>query len=999
MIKKATKFIFLGLFIYAFAGNNAVMGQEQSEVILSSDFNGWSENSFLNKFGNGYLYITAQVNTDDDQNFKFRVIDLEKDDNWYYQWGRDNQVLSLQQKHEVWAANGDRWSPEDMKLQPTSGKYYTFTMQEPTDDYETNTYIMIQETSAEPVAISSVTQFPAIGSVELDDDVTVTVVLSAAPSAEERFYVRYAVDNDWDNTVQSKLDFSDGDGTTASVVIPAQGLSEVNYYVFSTTIDDIDADFDLATINLNNNGGENYVYSAEEDEPVIGWETIDDGDWSSADTWNLALVPPTDVSMGSVTVTHEVMGNQDAIIDDLNITEEGSIYFQGDTDVTIGGGEFFGTVEFDNLTIKGGVHFGENATVKSNLTIDGGYLRVAGDLTGISDEKYIPDYEDGATLIYAGANFGYDENNFAGAFGESDEKRPTNLTINDGSTVSLNAPLRKISGTLTVSDNAVLNTGNQLFLLAGSKLVNKGEINDRARFQQKIEGNEGWRMLSSPTTHYGDEGGNLTYNSLLNQQGSKFWIQGMFEGDQGGHTSFGEPNIRYYDTATNDFVGIQKAYDDLTPGQGFIFYVYNVNPDDWTGEEAGDPVSGEGAFTKYMEIEGAVVQNDVEIDLNKDAGGATLLGNPFAFAIDWDDVKAGTNDITESIYVYDPSYNNVVNPDFEDENVGGGYRTWNGTAGSFNGKIAPFQGFWVINKADNVSEDPKLTFEHKLSADADNAVFYKNSAEKASFKLSARMGNYRDDAYFSFNGEGQEGLDNFDAYKLSPLDFRSYLSLSSVADGLALDINNLPIDLQEFEFPLQINMLEAADDNYLAKSGEVTLALGDLNNIPEQWNIRLNNYNTGETVNLREIEEYAFFLNPKQKVNAAKAALSILSDITLNKEKANLNETGISITISAKDTPTSTDPVEIPAVFALEQNYPNPFNPSTTIKYSVADAGQVNLTVYNIMGQKVAELVNSSKAAGTYTVQWDAANAASGLYFYKLNSAGRTMTKQMMLIK
>jgi hypothetical protein len=85
--------------------------------------------------------------------------------------------------------------------------------------------------------------------------------------------------------------------------------------------------------------------------------------------------------------------------------------------------------------------------------------------------------------------------------------------------------------------------------------------------------------------------------------------------------------------------------------------------------------------------------------------------------------------------------------------------------------------------------------------------------------------------------------------------------------------------------------------------------------------------------------------------------------------------------------------------FALKQNYPNPFNPTTTIEYTMAAAGQVNLTVYNIMGQKVAELVSGVKAQGTHKLTFDATSLSSGIYFYQLQAGNKVMTKRMTLIK
>ncbi|MCR9131725.1 MAG: T9SS type A sorting domain-containing protein [bacterium] len=96
---------------------------------------------------------------------------------------------------------------------------------------------------------------------------------------------------------------------------------------------------------------------------------------------------------------------------------------------------------------------------------------------------------------------------------------------------------------------------------------------------------------------------------------------------------------------------------------------------------------------------------------------------------------------------------------------------------------------------------------------------------------------------------------------------------------------------------------------------------------------------------------------------------------------------------------TSNEIAEIPNGFSLEQNYPNPFNPSTNISYSVPQTGKVTLEVYNLQGQKVSSLVNGVQSAGSYTVSFNAANLASGVYVYKLTAGATTSIKKMTLIK
>jgi len=89
----------------------------------------------------------------------------------------------------------------------------------------------------------------------------------------------------------------------------------------------------------------------------------------------------------------------------------------------------------------------------------------------------------------------------------------------------------------------------------------------------------------------------------------------------------------------------------------------------------------------------------------------------------------------------------------------------------------------------------------------------------------------------------------------------------------------------------------------------------------------------------------------------------------------------------------------IAKIYNLEQNYPNPFNPSTKITYSLADDAQVSLRIYDIMGREVAKVVNEKQAAGTYDVNFDASDLASGIYMYKLTAGHFVSTRKMVLLK
>jgi hypothetical protein len=88
-----------------------------------------------------------------------------------------------------------------------------------------------------------------------------------------------------------------------------------------------------------------------------------------------------------------------------------------------------------------------------------------------------------------------------------------------------------------------------------------------------------------------------------------------------------------------------------------------------------------------------------------------------------------------------------------------------------------------------------------------------------------------------------------------------------------------------------------------------------------------------------------------------------------------------------------------PTEFALQQNYPNPFNPTSVIEYSLPSSSHVLLELYNLLGQKIATLVNDVKAPGFYQVQVDGANLASGVYIYRLTAGQKTFVRKMALVK
>ncbi len=190
--------------------------------------------------------------------------------------------------------------------------------------------------------------------------------------------------------------------------------------------------------------------------------------------------------------------------------------------------------------------------------------------------------------------------------------------------------------------------------------------------------------------------------------------------------------------------------------------------------------------------------------------------------------------------------------------------------------------------------------------------------------------------------------------------------------------NEVELNFGRTEFEIYAIQLE------LEGGDEVTFKR--ITNLPEAWNMVSNT-----TEGVTHLSLYG--TNPIDQ-NALNMEFSTSTNGALPKLKGqvSLNETVV---------PEMDDLLlgDVPSEFALNQNYPNPFNPSTNISYTLPEMSQVDLTIYNMLGQKVATLVNQTQEAGSYTISWEAGNASSGVYIYRLTAGDQTFTKRMMLIK
>jgi hypothetical protein len=144
-----------------------------------------------------------------------------------------------------------------------------------------------------------------------------------------------------------------------------------------------------------------------------------------------------------------------------------------------------------------------------------------------------------------------------------------------------------------------------------------------------------------------------------------------------------------------------------------------------------------------------------------------------------------------------------------------------------------------------------------------------------------------------------------------------------------------------------------------------------------------------------EIVEYPFISLPGQAEAIAFTSASTL----LMTEEGTVTTPGNLYEIDLSPTGIIHSEKQMPSGYRLEQNYPNPFNPATSIRFSMPEAGWVSLNVYNLLGEKVAAIVDEFRNAGEHSLRLDAASLPSGVYVYRIKSGSYTATRKMMLMK
>jgi hypothetical protein len=168
------------------------------------------------------------------------------------------------------------------------------------------------------------------------------------------------------------------------------------------------------------------------------------------------------------------------------------------------------------------------------------------------------------------------------------------------------------------------------------------------------------------------------------------------------------------------------------------------------------------------------------------------------------------------------------------------------------------------------------------------------------------------------------------------------------------------------------------------KSGEFEFKVKEWTDIPDGWVIQIEDLKEEKTYELHENWSLKFNYSNMSVTESDNIFFPSIEDrFVLKMIPKELVDTGD----------------ELPVTVELHQNYPNPFNPTTTISFYMPEEGLAKLSVFNIVGQPVAVLLQENKAQGEHSFEWDASDMPSGIYIYQLEVGTKIMTRKMTLVK
>ena len=590
---------------------------------------------------------------------------------------------------------------------------------------------------------------------------------------------------------------------------------------------------------------------------------------------------------------------------------------------------------------------------------------------------------------------------------------------------------RSSSSTFTrtrIESNALLRVES------GGQAITRGEVTGDIQYQRRLEAPKQWYALSSPIQ-------NGRFASAQNSDPTALLGRMFTSGFPGADDSTAvasSANVLLYDetgSGSRDARFTPPASNEIPEGRGFFVYGSEfksingqTNAVDYTTpfEVAGNsPELPPAGFTFPVTYSGS--------ESGSGDDGWNLLGNPYGAALDWDAGSAWTKtNLNNFLYLYDAETGGYLVSE-----EGGNTTNIEGVLGE--SVIAPFQAFWV--KADETSPELTVTNDARVIDFNNDAmvgatfnppakqIHTENGQQTASSSADTTSGTSRQDTKapsdeadtesqtseaddylvlrlqaddlqaataIRFGTSYDEAFGRYDAWYLTPMNDRFAWLFTEKEDNAVL-VHSLPRPEEvSHSIPLSAGGMQASAP--LSGEATITWEWKAATDLPDNLTLELLDLQTGERTAMDPGESYHFTLEEAGMQKGIASREELQSDGTpVMKADAAPSRFRVLVT---EGVPTSTGYADLPESFDLKQNYPNPFNPTSTIRYALPETSDVRMEVFNVLGQRVALLVDEQQQLpGYHSVTFDGSRLASGVYIYRIQAGSFIETRKMMLIK
>ncbi len=436
-----------------------------------------------------------------------------------------------------------------------------------------------------------------------------------------------------------------------------------------------------------------------------------------------------------------------------------------------------------------------------------------------------------------------------------------------------------------------------------------------------------------------------------------------------------------YGENSNEVNAVKQAFDTV----GILDGTGTKPPDDIPGVEGDEWIAAINAEDNdnSLFLIRPVINNDNDIKQLTSTQVFTNTGNPITVSDDG------------SLILFIDNHNHIraIRSNGTDETVITTDSVWKSITLSPDGNKLAATTYWedgliyvfdLVNS--NNSKSIKLYTPTTQDGVKDSVVKY---ADALDWDLSSKF-----IVYDSFNKIPQASGSNIEFWTVNILDTENekiYSIFPPQGNGISLgnpsfgQTNDNYLVIEKIDFNNSVDTIFAVD----LFSGNVGLIEANESSIgfprysPNDKHIVFQRLDGNKTANLRQISL------ADNKISSASPSVSYVNGGQLPTWFA----------IGTRPVSVEQRETEINNNFVLFQNYPNPFNPTTVINFSIPKSSQIELSVYNVLGQKVATLLNKKLLPGNYKYDFDAGNLTSGIYFYKLQTENYTQTKKMMLVK